>query len=89
MDETGILKEDQIYCSVMSDIVTGSVVITRCPALHPGDIRCVNAVNVPVESPLRDLHNVIVFSQRGQRVSLLLAIAENCAKWEARICLRC
>ena len=71
MDETGYLQEDQIYCSMHNEhgptIVTGSVVITRCPALHPGDVQCVRAVDVPWESPLRALHNMVVFSSQGAR----------------------
>lgn len=71
MDETGLLKEGQIYCSMHNDngpfILTGDVVITRCPALHPGDVQVVEAVDVPEESSLRALHNCIVFSQYGER----------------------
>lgn len=48
-------------------IITGNVVITRSPALHPGDVQCVSAVDVPLESPLRALHNMVVFSSHGQR----------------------
>ena len=48
-------------------MITGSIVITRSPALHPGDVQCVTAVDVPVDSPLRALHNVVVFSSKGQR----------------------
>ena len=71
MDETGILKENEVYCSVYTDhgllLLTGSVVITRSPALHPGDVQCVTAVDVPAESPLRALHNMVVFSSHGER----------------------
>lgn len=71
MDETDYLAEGQIYCSFDKEgertIQTGRVVITRSPALHPGDVQIVEAVNVPEESPLRALHNCIVFSQRGER----------------------
>lgn len=73
MDETGDLQEGTIYCSFQTErggqikIIEGSVVITRSPALHPGDVQCVTAVNVPVNSPLRALHNMVVFSSRGQR----------------------
>ncbi|KAG7004497.1 hypothetical protein G7Y79_00025g057830 [Physcia stellaris] len=42
MDETGLLQEGQVYCCVENPegtlILTGSVVVTRCPALHPGDV---------------------------------------------------
>lgn len=71
MDETDYLAEGQIYCSTYNEdrlsILTGSVVITRCPALHPGDVQCVQAVDVPPGSPLRALHNCVVFSQKGAR----------------------
>ena len=71
MDETNYLAEGQIYCSVHNDdgplVLTGNVAITRCPALHPGDVQCVQAVDVPRGSPLRALHNCVVFSQQGAR----------------------
>ena len=70
MDESGYLQEGQIYCSVHDPegpVLTGNVVITRCPALHPGDVQCVDAVDVPQDSPLRALHNCVVFSQHGKR----------------------
>lgn len=48
MDETGILEEGQIFCIVVEDgvptIITGKhVMVTRAPALHPGDIQIVEA----------------------------------------------
>ncbi|KAL8770253.1 MAG: hypothetical protein Q9194_005219 [Teloschistes cf. exilis] len=71
MDETEFLKEGQIYCSVKNEktglILTGRVVITRCPALHPGDVQYVDAVDVPQDSPLRAVHNCVVFSSKGKR----------------------
>ena len=71
MDETGHLEEGQIYCSVQNEksgsVLTGKVVITRCPALHPGDVQCVEAVDVPQDSPLRAVHNCVVFSSKGAR----------------------
>ncbi|KAG8530546.1 uncharacterized protein KY384_005049 [Bacidia gigantensis] len=71
MDETGILKENQIYCAAHLDhgiqVLTGNVVITRCPALHPGDIQVVEAIKVPEDNPLYYLHNVVVFSSYGDR----------------------
>lgn len=78
MDETNVLKEGQIYCSVHNDdgprILTGPVVITRSPALHPGDVQVVEALDVPKDSPLRALHNCVVFSQQGDR-------GESCNNW--------
>ncbi|KAK1090155.1 hypothetical protein LTR48_008854, partial [Friedmanniomyces endolithicus] len=35
--------------------------------MHPGDIQVVNAVDVPENSPLKKLSNVVVFSQHGDR----------------------
>ncbi|KAI5292767.1 hypothetical protein KEM52_006081 [Ascosphaera acerosa] len=74
LDETGYLKENEIYCAMTNEdgvtqvLVRDNVVITRSPALHPGDIQVVNAVdaNYP-EHPLRKLHNCVAFSQYGTR----------------------
>ena len=73
MDETGYLKEGEIFCCFLTPegyreiLVRKNVAITRAPALHPGDVQVVNAVDVPEDSPLRRLHNCIVFSQHGKR----------------------
>ncbi|KAL8699255.1 MAG: hypothetical protein Q9224_001493 [Gallowayella concinna] len=71
LDETGYLDEGQIYCSLTNDksseILTGRVVITRSPALHPGDVQYVESVDVPLDSPLRSVHNCVVFSSKGNR----------------------
>ena len=75
MDESGFLQENEIYCYTHNEagpeagpkLLTGNVVITRCPALHPGDVQCVTAVDVPAGNPLRALHNVVAFSSHGQR----------------------
>lgn len=77
MDETGTLKEGEVYIATNSYDTTGRksrsillgnrVIITRAPALHPGDVQIATAVDVPEGSPLRALHNCVVFSQRGAR----------------------
>jgi len=73
MDETGLLREGEVYCPFLSEngqrqvLIGNKLVITRAPALHPGDVQLVNAVDVPSNSPLNDLHNCIVFSQKGER----------------------
>lgn len=71
MDETDFLEEGEVYCTVHREhgplVLTGSVVVTRSPALHPGDVQCVKAVDVPQDSPLRALHNCLVFSSKGER----------------------
>jgi len=73
MDETGFLKEGEIF--VCTEKVNGPstvrtadmVAISRSPALHPGDVQVVRAVEVPEDSPLRRLSNCVVFSQHGER----------------------
>lgn len=77
MDETNFLKEGEVYIALKEQKNTGRwersvlvqdrVAVTRAPALHPGDVQIVSAVNVPETSPLRDLDNCIVFSQQGHR----------------------
>ncbi|KAL8650034.1 MAG: hypothetical protein Q9210_004066 [Variospora velana] len=71
MDETEYLREGEIYCSVHDEkggvVLTGRVIITRCPALHPGDVQYVYATDVPPDSPLRSVHNCVVFSSKGYR----------------------
>ena len=80
MDETGLLQNGQVFvqCSHMTSegnddeplvsdqrfIVTHSVVVTRNPCLHPGDVRYLEAVDVPELSHLVDC---IVFPKNGPR----------------------
>ncbi|USW59560.1 Putative RNA-dependent RNA polymerase, eukaryotic-type [Septoria linicola] len=73
-DETGYLKEGEILVITEKApeggkkvLVKNNVAVTRSPALHPGDIQLVNAVDVPENSPLRQLSNVVVFSKWGAR----------------------
>ncbi len=74
MDETGFLEEGQVF--VTFDTMLGryesppgnrKVIVTRSPALHPGDIQIAKNIVPPVGHMLRDLSNCIVFSQRGKR----------------------
>jgi hypothetical protein len=77
MDETNTLKEGEVYIVTQDQTDSGReesnvllrnrVVVMRAPALHPGDVQLVTAVEVPNGSPLRSLHNCIVFSQQGTR----------------------
>ncbi|EEP78208.1 predicted protein [Uncinocarpus reesii 1704] len=73
MDESGYLKEGEIFCTFLTEggvreiLVRDRIIVTRSPALHPGDVQFANAVDVPATSPLRKLHNCVVFSQHGQR----------------------
>lgn len=78
MDETRFLKENEVYVCYDTDRQTGrapmenslrdgEVLVTRSPALHPGDIQKAIMRTPPSGHPLRDLRNCIVFSQVGKR----------------------
>ncbi|KAI6778657.1 RNA-dependent RNA polymerase [Emericellopsis cladophorae] len=73
MDETGFLKEGEIYITsdkanqIAKPPSKGFALVTRSPALHPGDIQVVNMVEPPIDSPLRSLTNCVVFSRNGRR----------------------
>jgi hypothetical protein len=74
MDETGYLKEGEVF--VTYTVVKGrharppgaqAVLVTRSPALHPGDIQTARNVIPPAGHPLRAQRNCIFFSQFGDR----------------------
>lgn len=74
MDETGVLREGEVYITTQKSPDGGrevweknDIIVTHSPATHPGDVQKVNAVNVPVDSPLHKLSNVVAFSQHGSR----------------------
>ncbi|RPB21622.1 RdRP-domain-containing protein [Terfezia boudieri ATCC MYA-4762] len=71
MDEYGVLEEGEVFCHIDDDgkrsILTGEIVITRAPAMHPGDVQVCRAVMVPDGCPLYGLRNCVVFSQKGDR----------------------
>lgn len=76
MDETGFLQENEVYVTYDFSSTRnrfqpppgeGNLIVTRSPALHPGDIQFPRNVIPPAGHPLHDLSNVIVFSQRGDR----------------------
>ncbi|KAG5661047.1 hypothetical protein KAF25_002690 [Fusarium avenaceum] len=79
MDETGFLEPNQVYVTydkthglyhgrrIDSTLKDGRVIVTRSPALHPGDIQIVRQTTPPEGHPLRSLQNCIVFSQKGDR----------------------
>ncbi|KAL2262909.1 hypothetical protein VTK26DRAFT_9050 [Humicola hyalothermophila] len=91
MDETGYLKEGEIYVTYHDGSSSsssrngtvdgggggyrrfadppgpGKVIVTRSPALHPGDVQTAWN-NVPPEGhPLLNLRNCVVFSSCGER----------------------
>ncbi|CAN8010778.1 unnamed protein product, partial [Ixodes pacificus] len=45
-------------------IITGTVLVTKCPCLHPGDVRKFKAVDVPA---LHHVKDCIVFPAKGPR----------------------
>lgn len=74
MDETGTLAEGEVYVVTESSpdggqkvLLQNGIVVSRSPAMHPGDVQIVNAVDVHPKSPLKRLSNVIIFSQHGER----------------------
>lgn len=76
LDETGYLQEGEIFVtfdeatfvsSHQMDLDGRLMLITRSPALHPGDIQMATNIIPPSAHPLRALRNCIVFSQRGYR----------------------
>jgi hypothetical protein len=72
MDHTGTLQEGEIYCPWLDsdghrNVFVGQVAITRSPTNHPGDVQLAQSVDVAINSPLRELHNLVLFSQYGER----------------------
>jgi hypothetical protein len=79
MDETGFLESNQVYVTydkthelyhgrrINSTLKDGRIIVTRSPALHPGDIQIVHQATPPQGHPLRSLQNCIIFSQKGER----------------------
>ncbi|KAI2616222.1 RdRP-domain-containing protein [Hypoxylon sp. NC1633] len=76
MDEFAFLEEGEIYVTFDQKKLAGTqewdlrdreVIVTRSPALHPGDIQVRRAVVPPPHHPLRSLTNCVVFSQKGPR----------------------
>ncbi|KAF5012175.1 hypothetical protein FDECE_1765 [Fusarium decemcellulare] len=79
MDETGFLEPGQVYVTydktygvnnsrrINATLEDGQIIVTRSPALHPGDIQVVHMVTPPKGHALRNLQNCIVFSQKGDR----------------------
>jgi hypothetical protein len=74
MDEFGYLGDEEVFITFdkqrgypYPDLHDRLVIITRSPALHPGDIQVRRAIVPPRGHPLRSLSNCIVFSQKGSR----------------------
>ncbi|KAI1214371.1 RdRP-domain-containing protein [Annulohypoxylon truncatum] len=76
LDEFNYLEEHEVYVTFENEKLSRSrglnlhnklVLVTRSPALHPGDIQVRRAVVPPPGHPLRSLSNCIAFSQKGSR----------------------
>ncbi|TRX89845.1 hypothetical protein FHL15_009278 [Xylaria flabelliformis] len=74
MDEFKYLDADEVFITFDKqqgasyfDLHGKLVIVTRSPALHPGDIQVRRAIIPPPDHPLRSLSNCIVFSQEGDR----------------------
>lgn len=76
MDETNYLEAGEIFitfdktptmaCHAL-DLNNRRMLVTRSPALHPGDIQIATNTIPPEHHILRQLRNCIVFSQKGAR----------------------
>ncbi|CAN8004352.1 unnamed protein product [Ixodes hexagonus] len=75
VDTTGVLRYGQVFvqCSEMGvkasrppkrKVITGEVLVTKCPCLHPGDVRKFTAIDVP---RLHHVVDCIVFPGQGHR----------------------
>ncbi|KAF5478837.1 hypothetical protein F2P56_005366 [Juglans regia] len=71
LDETRTLEYGQVFLQVSrfsrelsNFICEGKVVVAKNPCLHPGDVRVLEAVNVPV---LHHMVDCVVFPQKGKR----------------------
>lgn len=49
--------------------ISGRVIVTKSPALQPGDIQFATAMDAPEDSPLQAPHNCVVFSQKALVIS--------------------
>ena len=75
VDETGFLEKGEVYVTykTLDDRFRSppedgaKVLVTRSPALHPGDIQAATNRIPPAGSPLRHLANCVVFNHKGDR----------------------
>ncbi|OJJ50415.1 hypothetical protein ASPZODRAFT_164365 [Penicilliopsis zonata CBS 506.65] len=70
LDETGFLKENQVYVATDRYIQPpgpGKVLVTRSPALYDGDVQIAEHVVPPWNHPLRQHTSCIIFSRQGKR----------------------
>lgn len=73
VDESATLVEGQVFICLdrlgdgKLEYIKGLVVVTRPPAMHPGDVRQLQAVGRPLSPFLAAQRNVIIFSSNGSR----------------------
>ena len=72
VDVTGYLQPNEVHVIIKEKqnpvvVRTGKALVTRAPAMHPGDFQFVHAVNVPEGSANEYLHNCVIFSKYGDR----------------------
>ncbi|TGJ87234.1 hypothetical protein E0Z10_g1521 [Xylaria hypoxylon] len=74
MDEFKYLGDEEVFITFdkqqgnsYPNLDNRLVIVTRSPALHPGDIQIRRAIVPPQGHPLCSLSNCIVFSQKGKR----------------------
>lgn len=87
IDDYGILQENEVYCTIFKPgnkfgkkdellNVSGRVMVTRNPCMHPSDIRVVNCISYSEakarfaekginKNHLEDLKNCVIFPQKG------------------------
>ncbi|KAB2604344.1 RNA-dependent RNA polymerase 1 [Pyrus ussuriensis x Pyrus communis] len=74
LDETGTLEYGEVFVQFSGNrhpgsasnqqFIEGKVVVAKNPCLHPGDVRVLEAVNVP---ELHHMVDCVVFPQKGSR----------------------
>lgn len=72
LDETRKLRYSEVFVQYtelgtkdrQTHICTGTVLVTKCPCLHPGDVRLFTAIDVP---ELHHIKDCIVFPATGPR----------------------
>lgn len=74
MDETGFLQEGEVYVTFDTEEDRhsqppgpGRLLVTRSPALHPGDVQAAVNTIPPDGHPLVQQRNCLVFSKWGER----------------------
>lgn len=65
-DPSGLLQEGEAFLQTSHEEITGPILLARNPCYHPGDVRKLTAVDLPLEWK-SVLKNVIVLSTQGER----------------------